>query len=233
MLTQRLSKIDLSIALFFFLLTGSISPVPVLAQGSAVQIPVEAGQAIAKGLLAAQQQDWKLAIRYFEEARKAAPLAPQIFFDLGLAESKIPGRELRAMTWFRGYLELVPKAANAPQVRGQLNLLEVAVESTMGKIIDQAKQMITKFPDENTRYRAQAKVAVAQIKSGDMEGGKQTGSTLPRKEASHIQDIALAWPKRVISRGPRTWFIPWRISPGFIPPRLTEVLPSSRPNPAI
>src|SRR5438034_5695252 len=71
-------------------------------------LPPEAQEAISKGVIAAKQQDYLLAIRYFEEARKAAPAATEIFYDLGLAESKIPGRELRAMAWFGAYL-----AANA------------------------------------------------------------------------------------------------------------------------
>jgi hypothetical protein len=192
MFNHRLLISALISFLFLHLLACPGFLLPALAQDSGLPLPFEAGQALEKGRLAAQQQDWKLAIRYFEEARKASPYAPQVFFNLGLAESKIPGRELRAMAWFKGYLELVPKAANAPQVRNQLTLLEVSAESTMGKIIDQARQMIPKFPDEDSRTSALSRIAVAQIKAGDREGGRQTASSLPRKEVSSIQSIAVA-----------------------------------------
>ena len=59
----------------------------------------EAKEAIRKGLMAAGQKEWQLAIRYFNEAREKAPLAPEPLFNLGLAESKIPGREIRSIAW--------------------------------------------------------------------------------------------------------------------------------------
>ena len=67
-------------------------------------LPVEARAALKRGVIAAKQQDYPLAIRYFEEARKSAPAAPEIFYELGLAESKIAGRELRSICWFEACL---------------------------------------------------------------------------------------------------------------------------------
>jgi hypothetical protein len=95
-----------------------------------------AKEPLQKGLAAAQQQDWKLAIRYFLEAQKADPDAPQIWFNLGLASSKLPGYELRALAWFRAYLLAVPDASNADPIRQQIATLEVAFESRMNKIIE-------------------------------------------------------------------------------------------------
>lgn len=54
------------------------------------------------GLAAAQQQDWKLAIRYFLDAQKIDPDASQVWFNLGLASSKLPDHEFRAIAWFKG-----------------------------------------------------------------------------------------------------------------------------------
>ena len=69
----------------------------VSAAGSRAELaPDVQQQAISKGIIAARQQDYLLAIRYFQDARKIAPDAPEIHYDLGLAESKIPGRELGA-----------------------------------------------------------------------------------------------------------------------------------------
>jgi Flp pilus assembly protein TadD len=68
-------------------------PITALAQTSAptsapAPLSTDAKEAINKGILAAKQQDYLLAIRYFQDARKIAPDGPEIYFDLGLAESK-------------------------------------------------------------------------------------------------------------------------------------------------
>jgi hypothetical protein len=76
-------------------------------------LPSAAQEVLNKGILAAKLPDYLLAIRYFEEARKLAPQAPVIFLNLGIAESKMPGRELRAIAWFGAYLSAAPDATNA------------------------------------------------------------------------------------------------------------------------
>jgi hypothetical protein len=39
-------------------------------------LPPEAQEALKKGIMAAKQQEWEIAIRSFQEARKTAPNAP-------------------------------------------------------------------------------------------------------------------------------------------------------------
>ncbi|MGP1614723.1 MAG: tetratricopeptide repeat protein, partial [Pollutimonas bauzanensis] len=73
-------------------------------------LPPAAQEALNKGIIAAKVPDYPLAIRYFEEARKLAPDAPVVYLNLGLAESKIPSRELRAIAWFGVYLAAYPDA---------------------------------------------------------------------------------------------------------------------------
>ena len=68
--------------------------------GQTTTLSPAAQEAINNGIIATKVPDYLLAIKYFEEARKAAPQSPEVFFNLGLAESKIPGRELRAICWF-------------------------------------------------------------------------------------------------------------------------------------
>src|SRR5262245_48478893 len=72
------------------------------------ELPPEAQEAFDKGVIAAKQKDYQVAIRFFQEARTLAPDAREIFFNLGLAESKIPGHELRAICWFGAYLAANP-----------------------------------------------------------------------------------------------------------------------------
>jgi len=84
-------------------------------------LPPDAQEAMKNGIIAAKQQDYLLAARYFQDARKIAPDSPEIFFNLGLAESKIPGRELRAIAWFGAYLASTTNAPNAAAVKDQID----------------------------------------------------------------------------------------------------------------
>jgi tetratricopeptide (TPR) repeat protein len=95
----------------------------------------EAQAAINKGIIAAKVPDYLLAIRFFEAARKLAPEAPVIYLNLGLAESKIPGRELRAIAWFGAYLAAYPDAPNAVAVKEQIDMLEVRNQSNVSRLI--------------------------------------------------------------------------------------------------
>ena len=83
---QLTCLVYLSLALPAVALAQTSAPTTVPAPHSA-----DAKEAINKGILAARQQDYPLAIRYFQDARKIAPDAPEIYFDLGLAELKDSG----------------------------------------------------------------------------------------------------------------------------------------------
>ena len=114
-------------------------------------LPPAAQEAVNKGIIAAKVPDYPLAIRYFEEARKLAPQAPVVYLNLGLAESKIPGRELRAMAWFGAYLDAHAEAPNAAAVREQIAVLEVRNRSNVSRLmrsVEEAAETISRlFPD--------------------------------------------------------------------------------------
>src|SRR5689334_14072153 len=88
-------------------------------------LPPAAQQAFDKGLLAMKTPDYLLAAQYFQEARQIAPAAPEVFLNFGLAESKIPSRELRALAWFGAYLAASPNGSNAPTARAEIAALEL------------------------------------------------------------------------------------------------------------
>ena len=96
-------------------------------------LPPAAQEAFDKGIIAAKIPDYLLAIQYFEEARKIAPQSHEIFFNLGLAESKIAGRELRAVCWFGAYLNANPAATNIAAVKEQLIELDVKNKSNVSR----------------------------------------------------------------------------------------------------
>jgi tetratricopeptide (TPR) repeat protein len=99
------------------------------------ELPPAAQEAFDKGVIAAKQQEWEIAIQSFQEARKTAPDAPELFYNLGLAESKLSGRELRAITWLGAYLAASPNAPNAASVRDLIINLDVKSESNISHLI--------------------------------------------------------------------------------------------------
>lgn len=114
-------------------------------------LPPTAQEALNKGIIAAKVPDYLLATRYFEEARRAAPQAPVIYLNLGLAESRIPGRELRAIAWFGAYLAAYPDAPNAAAVKEQIGVLDVRNRSNVLNLVnsvqDAADKLSRLFPN--------------------------------------------------------------------------------------
>ena len=107
-----------------------------LAQTNAPSsLPPAAQEALDKGIIAAKMPDYPLAIRFFEDARKLAPQAPVVFMNLGIAESKMPGRELRAVAWFGAYLAALPDAPNAAAVKDQVTVLQVRNQSNLSRFL--------------------------------------------------------------------------------------------------
>src|SRR5579871_5263129 len=142
-------------------------------QTSPPSLPAAAQDAEQKGLIAAKQQEFVLAARYFEEARKQAPYSGDVLFNLGLAESKLPGRELRAIVWFKAYLASSPAAANASEVKEQITEMEIKAEANAGKMVEAARKVAYKFADENDKESALGQVAIAYAQTGDMSGEHQ------------------------------------------------------------
>ncbi len=109
-------------------------------------LPPAAQEAVNKGVIAAKVPDYLLAIRFFEDARKLAPQAPVIFLNLGLAESRIPGRELRAIAWFGAYLAAYPDAPNAAAVKEQIAVLDVRNQSNLSRFLKTVEYAAMQLP---------------------------------------------------------------------------------------
>jgi len=115
------------------------------------QFSPEAQQAIQNGKDAAQQKDYLSAIRYFEQARAAAPNAPEIYGYLGLAESKVGGRELRAVAWYGAYLAANPKAGNAAAVNNAMAELMKTSENNISLLMKTWETAVANMPDSADR----------------------------------------------------------------------------------
>ena len=157
-----------------------VLPISALAQAvTPAPLPPDAQAAMKKGVIAAQQQDYLLAIRYFQDARKLAPDAPEIYKDLGLAESKIPGRELRAIAWFGAYLAANPNAPNAEAVRDEIDVLDAKSQSNLSRLIESAQDAAnytTLYKNENF-----ADVAGLWAGTGDMTIALKIVASLPEE----------------------------------------------------
>ena len=140
---------------------------------NSTQLPPAAQEAINKGIIAAKIPDYLLAIRYFEEARKIAPISSEVFFYLGLAESKLPGRELRAICWFGAYLTGNPDASNKAAVKEQIDILDVTSQSNISRFLktvqDAAGQTSGDKQSENLH-----KMAELLAKANDIAGAQKT-----------------------------------------------------------
>lgn len=157
-----------------------------------VPLPPEAQAAVNKGIIAAKVADYLLAIRHFEEARKIAPAAPDVFFNLGLAESKIPGRELRAIAWFGAYLAANPTAPNAAAVKEQIDVLNVKSQSNLSRLIKSVQDAANQIPDHKKSSNGLAGVANLLAESGDIAGALKTAELIRDTHDSSTTHFTIA-----------------------------------------
>lgn len=129
-----------------------------------------ARQALAQGMVA---PDPKTAIGFFEDARKLSPRAPELYFDLGVAESRLPGRELRAMAWLGAYLAAAPQAANAHEVKDEI----AALAATSRKKTALLLELMRFIAGQGVASEASGdfkRIAVLEVKQGDLAAARKT-----------------------------------------------------------
>ncbi|GEM_PF-2919730 len=159
-----------------------------------------------KGMSAAKQKDYDLAIRYFNDVFEAAPLYPLVYFNLGLAHANA-GHELAAIAWFKAYLQADPKVSNRRDIEKAITDQEVAAESEGRKIIEQAEQAANALPDDGTDYserkQALSYVSNALSSSGDMDAGIKLAEKYQLKTYSTYKADALATYVNALANGKR------------------------------
>lgn len=148
-------------------------------------LPVDAKAPFDKGVASANQNDWTSAAKSFEEARKAAPYSSDVLHHLAEAESRIPGRELRAIAWFKAYLAAAPNGDKAASARDQVNKLKASLDAMLHKLVGQAKQMAV----ENNRGLGEVINAQAQI--GDIPAALETVRAIKVEEPG-LKDLELS-----------------------------------------
>lgn len=153
-------------------------------------LPPQAQEAIARGLTAAKGKDYRQAIRHFEEARKNGPYAPEVLFNLGLAESRMPGRELAAMVWLKAFLAASPDAPQAEKVRDLYGRLETSAKATIARLLDLQKELVGKLPNGQERDEAFSRLSGCQARAGDFAGARRSADQAGSRKAKAYTYIA-------------------------------------------
>ncbi len=131
--------------------------------------PPEAKEAMSLGLEAAKEKDWKAAIKHFTEAKKTAPYAPPVLFNLAVAYDQLGGREFAAIAFYRAFLAVAPNFKNAEKIRKRISELTGKIEGVVVKLIDVAERMAKAFPAGSYERSGPLKeIAAARAMIGDM-----------------------------------------------------------------
>ncbi len=131
--------------IFILALVFSLQVLPSFAQEEA--LPLDLQKKFEKGLAAAEQNSWKIAIKYFKEILDNNPFYFPAYFNMALAHEKA-GDELAAIAYFKGYLHHGAAAEDRAQVEKEITRLEVAVEAKIEKIMKQAEEAAFALPEK-------------------------------------------------------------------------------------
>lgn len=154
-------------------------------------LPAAAQTALDKGLAAAKEEQWTIAIQSLDQARQLAPKSPIILFNQALAESRVPGRELRSIVLFKAYLTASPNAANAAAVKDQVASLQIKVDGTVESIFDQAQDIVPKISSTpNNRASAWESLIETKARLGDVNGARQMVPACGGDEYQCLADLA-------------------------------------------
>lgn len=155
-------------------------------------LPPAAREALDQGISAAKEQNYLLAVKSFEAARAIpyysfeyghTPRAPEIYFNLGLAESKIPGRELRAMAWFGAYLTADPyaPAPNEAAVLEQMNVLLEKNQRNLAAWLGSVQEAAGTFAG-NYKWVTLFQNVIMWANAGDIVGAQNAANLIPPAE---------------------------------------------------
>jgi hypothetical protein len=157
------------------------------------------------GLESAQNGDWKTAIGHFEQARVSAPYSPSVFLNLGICESMIPGRELRAACWLQAYLAAAPSSANAADVKQQIVELKGRAVSRERVLADALGDLAMGLPS-NLNWGDSggisllairlANAAIFEIKVGNAKSAVQIGGRLLEMQDQGSNGAPCVWVSR-------------------------------------
>lgn len=129
-----------------------------------------------QGMASAKRGNWSMAEYGFIEADNDNPNLPQVWFNLGLAESHMPGHEIRAAALMKAVLLRQPDHAQ----RDEINRLRLKLETTVRErirsilagLVGPAGNFVGDFICES--QDALARVAEAQMRAGLFDDARVT-----------------------------------------------------------
>lgn len=130
----------------------------------------EAQQAFERGVAAAEQEGWTMAIHYFTKAQTTEPLSDPILYNLGLAHANA-GHEIAGIAWLNAHLASEPDAPNADAIRAEIARLKAAAKDTMRLIFQQAIAAAEQLPEGSSErsYALQRAIPSRYAQAGWIE----------------------------------------------------------------
>jgi hypothetical protein len=188
------------------LLPRSVAAALLLLSFSAARadLPPLAQEAFNKGITANSKADYAQAIVDFQDARKQSEAkgvfpTPEIYQKLGEVESKMPGRELRAICWFGAYLSANPQATDFVQIKAQIRLLDRISRDNISRLIqltEDTGQIIAS--DERARHNVEGSlddVVVLWDKFGDYSKAQKIANVIEDAAKRCAADGRISWTK--------------------------------------
>ncbi len=135
-------------------MAARVGQIAVLLAGAAVlappagaaDLPLATQVELQAGLDAARAGQWDAAAEHFANARRSDPAAPAPLYNLGLAEARLPGRELRAAGWLEAFLAVAPAAPNATAVRAEIDRLLAAADHRNAQVLASLTDLAFRLP---------------------------------------------------------------------------------------
>ena len=156
----------------------------------AQSVPASAQNAFERGKIAAKQGDWGLALKYFNQAHKAASRVPVFLYALGSAHKETKHPVLAAI-YFRAYLEAFPKAPNAERVRRNVLEQEIFIDRLVREIYGEALSTVKRIPRRGARKKHRISILESMARAGELEEVGRIGRLNPEGVPQALAALAL------------------------------------------
>ncbi len=110
-----------------------------------IRLSPSAEKEFAAGVEHARSSHMELALDDFQRASKLSPGNLAVIYNLALAESKIPGREARALLYFSTYLANAPDAPDSAEVSAEIQRLLDRQRTTLKMIGSGVEKLVPLF----------------------------------------------------------------------------------------
>lgn len=145
--------------------------------GTGTSPPSEAEQAYQRGMLAASQKAYEIALDQLREAQAKMRKDPRILYALGATHVKA-GHTLQGVLWLSAALRAAPDAENADALRSMTCGLHQDAFEELERLFAAAAGAATLLPAGESRSEKLTELLRAQAEAGDLEGATLTAKAL-------------------------------------------------------